>query len=205
MRPEIKTSDGMDIELRVDRGLDEPLFLLFINGTLIDRFTDPVKNAPSGPNLMLEITGGGRGSNTISDFELLEWSGDSSERRKRAKSSPDSDTVYDRQGEHFSGKAMSIGKHDGRSVIVFQHPHTTEPLRIPLDQAATLWFQPQPAAPENTATPLVIGLVDNGLLHVESFTMDKRRAECIHPVLGKLTIKRRAVSTIKPGKKPKES
>jgi hypothetical protein len=205
MRSEIKKNDGMDIELRVDRGLKEPLFLLFINGTLIDRFTDPVKNAPSGPNLMLEITGGGKESNTITDFELLEWSGDSSERRKRVKSSPDSDTVYDRQGEHFSGKAMSIGKHDDRNVIVFQHPHTTEPLRIPLDQAATLWFHPASAAPENTTSPIVLGLVDNGLLHVESCTMDKHRAECIHPILGKLTIKRSAVSTINPGKNKKGS
>jgi hypothetical protein len=78
-------------------------------------------------------------------------------------------------------------------------------LRIPLDQAASLWFS-KPENPGQTGpASLVFGLVDNGLLHVSSCIMDERRVECVHPLLGKLAIKRRAVSTIKRTKKSDKS
>jgi len=193
--------EGMDIELRIDRSLAEPLFLLFINGELIDRFSDAMKNPPSGPKMMLESSAGRGASNKIRNFEILEWSGDSSDRRKRGETEPGKDTVFDRQGEHFSGKAVDISNFEGRPVILFRHPHAKEPLRIPLDKAASLWFS-KPENPEEIGpSRLVFGLVDNGLLHVSSCTMDERRAECVHPLLGKLSIKRRAVSTIKRTKK----
>jgi len=206
-RPETAWPDGMNIELRVDRSLKEPLFLLFINDELVDRFTDAVKTPPSGSGLMLESNAGNRSGNIVSNLEILEWDGDSSNRRKREKSASASDSVYDREGQHFTGRAGSISMYDGRLVIVFHHPRATEPFRIPLDQAASLWFhQPDPApAPDIPETPLVLGLVDNGLLHIESCVMDERHAECTHPLLGKLSIKRRAVSTINPGKKEKGS
>jgi len=199
--PENVWPDGMDVELRIDRSPKEPLFLLFVNGELVDRFVDTVMSPPSDRGLMFESGAGGRSGNVVSNFEILEWDGDSMNRRKREENTVESDTVYDRQGEYFSGRAEGISMHEGRRVIVFKHPHATEPLRIPLDQTASLWLHQPDPAPEIPETRRVLGLVDNGLLHIESLIMDERRSECTHPLLGKLTIDRHAVSSIESGNK----
>lgn len=195
-RPNDVSPDGIDVELRVNREPREPLLHLLLNGDLVGRFVDPFGNAPTGSALVLESTAGGNSNNTIGRLQVLEWAGDSSTRPKRPDDEPDKDAVCDRQGERFAGTAERIAPLDGRPVIVFHHPHAADPLHIPLDQAASLWLrqpQPPPAPPD---APLALTLAGNGSLQLADCRIDAQSATCTHPLLGPLTVDRRAIAAL---------
>jgi len=190
-RPKEISADGMDIEIRVDR--KERVLQLLINGDMIDRFIDPVDRVPKGNGLMIESSASGNSANFVKGLEVLEWTDSPENRRSKNTGDPDKDTVLDRQGEHFSGTAQAISGPASKPEIVFRHPHAAEPLKVPLDQAAALFFRQTGGAAGDQPAPLVLTLADNGLLALESCTVDDQTVLCKHPLLGEMKIDRRAI------------
>lgn len=202
-RPNEVSPQGMDIELRVDRKQREPLIHLLVNGDLVGRFVDPVGRAPAGSGLMIESSSGNNSQNIIRQLQVLEWSGEAVTRpRRNDDEDPFLDTVCDRQGERFSGTAERIADENGRRVIVFRHPHAADPLRVPLDQAACLWLRVPADATPAAAPPLTLALTGNGSLQLDSCRIDEQSATCAHPLLGALTIDRRAVAALETRRPP---
>ena len=193
-RPKEISADGMDIEIRVDR--EERMLHLLINGDLVDRFIDPVKSVPKGNGLMIESSASGSSANFVSGLEVLEWTDKPQNRRSKNTGDPDKDTVLDRQGEHFSGIAEAITGPASKPEIVFRHPHAAEPLKVPLDQAAALYFRDTERAGGDKPQPLTLALTDDGSLTPESCRVDDRSAVCAHPLLGELKINRRAIRSL---------
>jgi hypothetical protein len=190
-RPKEISPEGMDIEIRVDREQRE--LRMLINGDLVDRFIDPVDRVPSGNGLMLESAASGSSANFVRGLEVLEWTEDPQNRRTKNAGDPDKDTVLDRQGEHFSGVAESITGPAAKPEIVFRHPHAAEPLKVPLDRAAALFFRKNEGAAPANPSKFVLKLADNGALSLDSCQVDASRATCKHPHLGELKIDRRAI------------
>ena len=203
-QPSDVSPDGMDIEIRVNR--DERVLHLLINGDLVDRFVDPLDHVPTGSGLMIESSASGGSVNFVSALEVLEWTDKPQTRSQKFAGDKDSDTVLDRQGEHFSGTAEQISGPADNPRILFRHPHAAEPLQVPLDQAATLFFRQPADAQPPAQPPLSLMLADDGLLALESFLIDDRSARCKHPLLGELTIDRRAIRGLsRPEPQPPES
>lgn len=190
-QPKDISPDGMDIEIRVNR--NERILHLLINGDLVDRFIDPVDHVPKGSGLMIESAASGSSSNFVSGLEVLEWTDKPQSRRLKSADDPDNDTVLDRQGEHFSGTAEAIVGAAGKTEIRFRHPHAADPLRVPLDQAAALFFRKPGGEPRAVQPRLALALSDAGSLALESCQIDDKSARCSHPLLGELKIDRRAI------------
>jgi hypothetical protein len=196
-RPGELSPNGLDLELRVDRTQREPLLHLLVNGDLVGRFIDPVEQPPSASGLMLESGASGNSSNIVSRLEVLEWGGESATRPQRGDDDPDQDIVCDRQGERFSGTAERITATAIGAAIIFRHPHAAEPLHVPLDQAASLWFRRPPHAHPAAPQPaLTLRLVRGGSFQLDSCRIDERSATCTHPLLGPLVIDRRAIESL---------
>jgi hypothetical protein len=183
--------EGLDIEIRVDR--TQRILHLLINGDLVDRVIDPVDRVPKGNGLMIESSASGSSANFVSGLEVLQWTDDPLNRRIKNTGDPDKDTVLDRQGEHFSGIAESITGPAAKPEIVFRHPHAAEPLKVPLDQAAALFFRKNEGAAVARQKKLVLRLTDDGALTLDSCQVDAGQASCSHPLLGQLKIDRRAI------------
>jgi len=201
-RPKEISANGMDIEIRVDR--EDRVLQLLINGDVVDRCIDPVKKVPQGNGLMIESSASGSSANFVSGLEVLEWTDKPQNRRTKNAGDPDKDTVLDRQGEHFSGIAEAISGPAANPEIVFRHPHAAEPLKVPLDQAAALFFRATDGAGDEQPHPLALALTDDGSLTLETCRIDNKAARCNHPLLGELKIDRRAIRGLsrKQPKKP---
>lgn len=187
------STPGFDLEIRVDR--PARTLQLSINGELQDTYTDPADAAPADNGLMLLSSSTGNNRNIVRNLSVIEWSPGNESPAADIPAAGDADMISVLNApDTMSGVAQSIRVEDGKPAVVFQSPHSDQPIVV--TNTALLTFRKPAAQDQAAGGPLAIELAGNGKLTTRSCTLDPDTISADHPLLGTLKLQRAEIRTI---------
>ncbi len=185
---------SVEMELRVDRKL--ALIHIYLNGELVEKCHDPLDAAPTGQGVMFRSSIGGDEAQFIDMIEIREWDPAADRHRTEPRGDEDSDVVITRSSDRGKGRILGTGKGPDGDTILYKGPHTAEPVELPVEHISTLFFKVPEGRAEVPRPPLVLGLRGRGSLGVTNCVLREEGIDAEHPLLGKLLIRRDAVSRL---------
>lgn len=197
--PEMFPERKIDIEIRVDPR--RRLLTLLLDGEMEGVYPDPLPDFPSGRHLIIQSnmpTGDGL---RVSDILVREWDAAGERHRSENRGEPTEDALIDHQGQRYSGRLIAT-KGDG-SILLFKSPHSPDPLEIPAARVSTLFFREQEPVPIAEGR-FVLTLGGKGSIRGDALMLEENGFGLDHPLLGRLTLKRDAVTVLERAAPPDE-
>ncbi len=195
-RPDSFSNKTAYIQLNVDRSNRQ--ISLIIDGEEIGTFLDRIDKTPLGDGIIFESTPRFNGAVEVSEITIQKWSGINALTQKERATNTNLDSVYDKNGQSFSGEALAIQPQDGENLsLSFKVPHASETMQVPSSELDKLFFSNH--APETlpkAPTPIRIELNQSGELFVSDISLEHQTLRAKHPALGDLTITLNSIATI---------
>jgi len=200
-KPARSNEKKLAIEIRVDRSLSR--LDLYIDGSLVGRFTDPIPDTPSGSGISIHSSGDADLEQSIDRIEITEWDERSDRYRSEIRGDPTKDSVIDRMGDRFGGRLVSIAKNEEGKIYIFRSDFHDQPIELTQAQVSTIFFAKNPET-KTASGDLVIHLSGDGKLHVTECQFEKDFITAVHSSLGTLKINRSAVTRLERSEAAKE-
>ena len=196
------------VEIRVDRKTSR--LHLLLNGEPEGAGVDPTGDAPQG-NGVVFINSAPEGSvQEIRGIEILELDNNGMRHRSEERGDSKTDSLISREEDRLGGRLLGIRKGPEGLVFAFKSDFQEEPLELPEADVSTVFF----AKPEQVAAPelvhqFALRLRGDGSLRVSSCVFSADEVTAVHPLLGRLKLRRAGVSGLerldsKPEVKSKE-
>ena len=186
----------LDVELRMDRG--SGLMMLYLNGQLEGRYTDPVADIPMGREVVFSSQAPGESKQVVSDVEVAEWDERRDRHRSEERGSGESDSLIGRYGERFGGRLMAVKDEGDVQTYVFQSDFQEAAVELPEEEVSVVFFATKGSEDggngEKGYELLLRGL---GEMRVSGCEVGKDVVRVMHPLLGVLEIQRAGVMRIR--------
>lgn len=195
-RPDSFPNKTAFIELKVDRSSRQ--ISLAIDGEEIGTFLDRTDKTPLGDGIIFESTPRFNGATEVSDITIRKWDGLNALSQKKRVISTQLDTIYVKNGQSFSGQALTIQQLDNKKLsLSFEVPHANEMMQVPFTELEKLFFSnhSSEAAPK-TPTSIRIELNQSGELFISDISLENGIITAKHPALGNLTINLGSIAAI---------
>lgn len=179
-------------EIRVDRR--ERVLELWLNGEPEGKFKDPLSRAPEGGFLVFASDAGEDEMQTISDIEVTEWSPQSGRGPVGERGDKTKDALLGAEGERFSGKLERTKKGDDGLLYVFKNAFQENAIEVPEDAIAAIYLAETPEGAASRDKGIYsLRLQDGGLLRVSECVFAGDEVTVVHPLLGKMKLKRTSI------------
>jgi hypothetical protein len=186
----------LNVELRVDRAVSR--IQLFLNGEPEGVFADPIRPIPDGSGITLASTAPEGNSQEIHDIEILELNDSSARHRAEERGDLKTDSLISREEDRWGGRLLDIRNSGGTLLFRFKSNFQDEPLELPAADVSTVFFAtgdaPDPA--KANGHPFLLRLQGEGSLRVTSCGFSADAVSAVHPLLGRLTLRRDGVTTL---------
>lgn len=194
----------LDVEVRMDRS--RGVIHMYEDGVLAGRYSDPMGNIPVGSGISLVSKSPRQSGIRIDRLEVLAWEDRADRHRSEERGDPGKDSMIGRFGERFSGRLEEIREEGGEKVFVFQTDLMEQPLLLPEGEVSTVYFADKGS--EGKIPELggfVLRMRGGGSIGVKSCTFGEEMVEAMHPLLGKIGLRREWISSIEKRVIPKAS
>ena len=190
----LRSESGKSVEVEIHINRANRMIHLFLNGEKVGQGIDPVE-APSGGCIIFESLDHSNSGMTVSEISIDEWDTKTRVLRLEPPAGEDLDTLAIKDGDRFSG---SITSFDPTGTFSIKTPLAPEPIVIPLEHCAVMYFSGIEELPESTGD-YKINLRVGGSLTVSKIKLGADSLTATHPWLGELEIDRRAMKSITKG------
>ncbi|NWK56059.1 hypothetical protein HW115_10585 [Verrucomicrobiaceae bacterium N1E253] len=194
LKPHEIDEQKLDVELRVDRKTGKITLLLdgAERGFWMDTF-----EAPEGNYIILNNRSNRGYGFFIDQLTVRNWNAGNLRKLTDKKYAETSDLLADINGEHLTGKLLTINKGaEGGLTVSLSRPHATKPAKVPGKLIDTLFFGRDKDSPTVAQGNYTVEFVGGGQLQLQSPTLDRGKITTKHPILGNCTIDTSAVSRI---------
>jgi hypothetical protein len=190
--PGSKGSNTCQLELRVDRATK--ILQLYLDGEKLGQGIDPTES-PEGSALLLESMSSGSSDNSIRNIIVHEWDTTTQLLRREPRAEDQLDTLSVDDGDRFSGKILSYNPADPAKPFTVKTPLSPEPISIPLENCAVMYFTKGENAPKSVGQ-YRLALRTGGNLSLSRIQLGAEKLKAKHPWLGELEIDRSVMLSI---------
>lgn len=185
---------NLEVELRVDRKL--AMVHVYLNGEFVEKYHDSLDSAPTGQGVMFESKMSGEDAQFIDAIDVREWDPSADRHRSEPRGDESADVVITRSSDRGKGRILGMKSVNGEDLILYKGPHTAEPVELPVADVSTLFFERVAGREPAQRAPLILGLRGRGAIRVNGCLFEGDQISANHPLLGKLSIRRDAVSRL---------
>jgi hypothetical protein len=195
-QPDSFPNSKCSVEIRVDRTRSEIWF--YLDGILEGHQVDPGEDPPSGGGISFRANAGNDASHTLTNFRVTTWDAAGDRHRTEDRGDAKSDALIDAEGDRYSGRLESISTVGGKVVLAFRSPLLENPMTIPARNVSTVFFEQKGEVPTFAPgeLPFQVRLLGGGRVRLSSCQFTDGAMEGQHPGLGKLSIKREAITSL---------
>lgn len=188
-------NNRVNIELRVDRQGND--ILLFVDDEQVAKFSDDSGNPPIGSWLIFESNQGNSENLTIRNIKVIEWAGTALTKGKQKEVvQVDADVLRDDQNLRYTGTIEKIKTVGTKRFLVFNSKFSKNSLEVPFEKASVIFFKKDENTPKTPPANFVAELDGGGKISLGTTTLKDGKANTTHPILGKCSIARSAISSL---------
>lgn len=194
----LRDSDSkfINLELRVDRTTG--ILQLYVDGNKLQQGIDTAPR-PEGGCIRFESLSSGNNDTIVRNLSVNEWDATTQRMSLEPRAEDTSDTLSIDEGDRFSGQIVSYDPNDPIKPFVVQTTISPDPISIPLENCAVMYFAKSPDTPPSKGQ-YQLELRTGGNLTLSGIQLGSDKLTATHPWLGELVIDRRAMQSISKGK-----
>lgn len=188
--PDQFPTNALDVEIRVDRRTSR--LYLYLDGEPEVTGIDPLPEAPASNGITLINRAPPGSHQEIKDIQILSFDNTASRHLGEKSAAPSQDSLITRAEDRFSGQLLSILP---TGIFNFKSPIKEGPLTLSEDDVSTVFFaEPEDFESAENPTPYRLHLWDESQLSGTSCTFSEDQVQLEHPLLGRITLNRSAIS-----------
>ena len=177
------------VEIRVDR--PNRKLRLYLDGKAVTREISDRLPAPDESTLIFNSSNSDPGTLTIGPVIVRAWNSSHDRQSGEERGDPAFDTLFDDDGNRFSGQLLNTGGTGSSAFVSFKSPHQPKPLEIPIDRVSTIFFSDPAEAPKPSV--LLLGLPDGGRVSATACQFAGDEVSISHPLIGEFSTRRDAL------------